>query len=105
MRVKDLSTNIRSGHDLWWNDVLEESRAGHLSEHSGNSSIELQKQTPRRLGAKGPDESIRSQTRHVFHAFFMPDKIEVLLFMCQMFQAQLQLVTRAPDHPNTSGPH
>ena len=34
VRVMELSKNIRSGHDLWWNDALEECRVGRLSEHN-----------------------------------------------------------------------
>ena len=34
VRVMELSKNIRSGHDLWWNDVLEECRVGRLSEQN-----------------------------------------------------------------------
>ena len=30
-RVLELSTNIRSGKDLWWNEVLEQCRQGNLS--------------------------------------------------------------------------
>ena len=31
VRVKELSVNIRSGNDLWWNGVLEECGVGALS--------------------------------------------------------------------------
>ena len=31
-RVLELSTNIRSGEDAWWNEVLEQCRRGELSE-------------------------------------------------------------------------
>ena len=34
VRVKELSTNIRSGNDKWWNQVLEECRNGNLSEQN-----------------------------------------------------------------------
>ena len=34
VRVMELPKNIRSGHDLLWNDVLEEYRVGRLSEHN-----------------------------------------------------------------------
>ena len=34
MRVLELSVNIRSGQDLWWNEVLEECRIGALSENN-----------------------------------------------------------------------
>ena len=30
----ELSKNIRSGHDYWWNDVLDECRVGRQSEHN-----------------------------------------------------------------------
>ena len=32
MQVKELSTNIRSGHDVWWRGLLKECRHGALSE-------------------------------------------------------------------------
>ena len=35
-RVHELSTNIRSGEDLWWNEVLEQCRKGELSDDNYN---------------------------------------------------------------------
>ena len=35
-RVLELSTNIRSGKDRWWNEVLEQCRQGALSEDNYN---------------------------------------------------------------------
>ena len=34
--VHELSENIRSGDDKWWNEVLEEARVGDLSENNYN---------------------------------------------------------------------
>ena len=31
-RVLELSTNIRSGNDTWWNEVLDQCREGNLSQ-------------------------------------------------------------------------
>ena len=34
--VHELSQNIRSGEDKWWNDVLEQARQGALSDENYN---------------------------------------------------------------------